>query len=609
MKKILILISTVVFAVSVQAQSDVLFADGFAYNDNCGSPEPVYCRPPLLIDPGLHINEIMYQPHARGIRDDSVPVFPWVEIYYDGLTPLNLADVRLRAEAETIDFQLPAVMLPPQSFLTVWMLPPGTGPGDFGLTNDLDFSDAQGTLFQDMGGVMEPLGDDVALYLNGIVAAFLAYGDPFENTTQMELDAIAQDLWLLDSRVPIQQLQPGESVSLVLDGFYDNAVALGQRAEEDFGTVEWQQQSPSIHQQPHQAIQISPSNGSVVMDFPIQLKWQSCDGASDYLLELRNNAEGSDLRVQRIVQTPEYTLEADDVGFDPMYWTVACLYDDEEKASPFAKAWFVASGLEGDAGPNTNVLAVAHEYQRKDSNMLCLYNFKKGKGYACEEAITHSNGTCDWDKPHDVTSPQEVRQCGIYGANNCVRASIQMVHQYRTLGLLPLAQDYISYLTFADLAPPGPATGADPEGDLGAGVGMYLGQTLQTISQVFGINSNAVEVEDDPSFNTIRNWIDADRPVILWRWSPSGSGHSTVIYGYQTEPQRILYVHDPTLGSFTVRYNEYMEQGLSPFIPVKAIVIPVTSLTEIGNPPNSIHTHASASIFADTTDGDGVVKF
>ena len=613
MKKLILVVCLSHWFLTAWSQSDVIFADGFAYLDNCSSATPAYCHPAFISTDGIHINEIMHNPHARGIADDAAPVFAWLEIYYKGDTDLDLSSINLKTESAGINNLLPFAFMPNASHLTIWMLPIGSIPADFGLINDLDFSDKQGKLFIDFNGSLSPSGDDVALYQNNTIVAFAAYGEAFNNTSQLETDALAENLWIASERIILDAINPGETLSLVLDGFYDRKQSLMVNNEADYGSVGWQQQSPSVHQQPSNAIQISPPDGSLINSYPLQLTWQSCDDADAYLLELRNTETGDDLLVQRITQMPEYTIEASDIDFDPLYWTVACLYNDQEKSSPFAKPWFIGTGIIAGGGATGHVLAVGHEFQRKDTNMLCLYRFDynlgNNKGYGCEEEIIHTGGSCNWDAPHAISSAADVRQCGPYGANNCVRASVQMVHQYRSAGTVSINQDYISYLVFNNQKPAGPAKITEPEGDLGAGVGMHINETKTVISSLFAIDENDIEVEDNPSFNDIKLWIDADRPIILWRWSPSGLGHSTVIYGYQTSPQRALFIHDPTLGNITVRFNEYMNKNLSPFIAVKAIVIPATVGTMIGNPPNSIHTHPLAHVFNDGSDVDGVVNF
>lgn len=613
MKKILSALCLIHWFLTSMAQSDVIFADSFAYLDNCSSATPAYCHPAVISSEGIHINEIMHNPHARGIVDDAAVSFPWLEIYYQGELDLDLSSISIKTESDSINALLPFALMPTGSHLTIWMLPNGTIPADFGVINDLDFSDNHGEIFIDMNGILKSTGDDVALYQNNTIVAFLAFGESFNSTTQLETDALAAGLWIASERVLLDLLNPGETLSLVLDGFYDRKQSLMVNNKEDYGSVGWQQQSPSVHQQPSNAIQISPPDGTLITSYPLQLTWQTCDDADAYLLELRNTESGGDLVVQRITQTPEYTIQVDDVDFDPLYWTVACLYNSQEKSSPFSKPWFIGTGIVAGGGATGHVLAVGHKYQRKDTNMLCLYRFDynltENKGYGCEEEIIHAGGTCNWDSAHDVASAADVRQCGAYGANNCVRASVQMVHQYRSGGALAINQDYISYLVFNNQKPAGPAKISEPEGDLGAGVGMFINETKTVISTLFGINENSIDIEDDPSFNDIKLWIDADRPVILWRWATNGLGHSTVIYGYQTTPQRALFVHDPTLGNITVRYNQYMKKNLSPFIPVKAIVIPASVGTMVGNPPNSIHGNPLAHVFNDSSDADGVVNF
>lgn len=63
----------------------------------------------------------------------------------------------------------------------------------------------------------------------------------------------------------------------------------------------------------------------------------------------------------------------------------------------------------------------------------------------------------------------------------------KMVYDFFTGGAPALDRDYIPYLIFSGLNPPGIAVAGDPEGDLGAGRGVPSGPTAAVLAQVLGV--------------------------------------------------------------------------------------------------------------------------
>jgi len=616
MGKIWFLIAAIGLVPVAQA-GEVIFADGFGISDNCAGINPFNCDPPAVDTGGLHINEVGIDPIDRGIEDASVlaPPLASVELYNGGAGAFDLTGLELQTATASVTAPLPAVSLPSNAFLTVNFLPLGESPGPLGLVDDLDFSDGSGKIFADFGGEPQPDADDLALVDGASTLAFVAWGAPLDPVSQLETDAVADGVWTAGSRVPSSQFSAGETFGLRLDGFHSSGVpgriqagAVAPSAS-DYITIPWVDQTAGI-QQPSQALQISPRDGQLFAAPPVTLSWRACPDASSYLVELFDTADGLGERVQRLVQGTSLTLIAADLDFNPVFWTVACLFNDNTVRTSFPPVWiFGIAPTSGPGGSPPVTLGVPHRFQRKDTNALCLYDFSKrgGNRIGCAEEI--ATPSCDWDKPHDVDSPADVRACGRLTENNCVRASIQMVYDFFTGGTPALNQDYISYLIFSGLNPPGIAVAADPEGDLGAGRGVPSGPTVTALSKVLGVNPGDVTVEQNPSFADIRGWIDAGRPVILFRfWRPPvGGGHATVVYGYQTTPFGAVFVHDPTAGADLVfRYSDYSSRNLRNSNAVTAIVPPASIGTPFGNPPNTDH---QGSLFDDSGDGDGIVSF
>jgi len=604
--------------VPVAQAGEVIFADGFGTSDNCAGINPFNCDPPTLDTGGLHINEIGIDPIYRGIEDaeDPAPPLAWVELYNGGAAAMDLTGLELRTGVSSVSAPLPPVSLPPNAFLTVNFLPLGQSPGPLGLVDDLDFRDGSGEIFADFGGEPQPDADDLALIDGVETLAFVAWGPPLDPVSQLEVDAVADGVWMAGSRVPASQFSAGESFGLLLDGYRSSSApgraragGIGMATASDYITIPWVDQTAGI-QQPTQPLQISPRDGQLLAAAPVTLSWRACPDASSYLVELFDTEDGTGERVQRRVQGTSVTLAAADLDFNPVFWTVACLFDNNTVRTPFPPVWvFGIAPTSGPGGSAPERLNVPHRFQRKDTNALCLYDFSErgGNRIGCAEHI--ATPSCDWDKPHDVDSPADVRACGRLTENNCVRASIQMVYDFFTGGVPTLNQDYISYLIFNGLNPPGIAVAEDPEGDLGAGRGVPSGPTVTALSKVLGVNPGDVTVRQNPSFADIRDWIDAGRPVILFRfWArPRKGGHATVVYGYQTTPFGAVFVHDPTAGADLVfRYSHYSSRNLRSSNAVTAIVPPAAIGTPFGNPPNTDH---QGSLFDDSGDGDGVVSF
>ncbi|GAB4188538.1 MAG: hypothetical protein Tsb002_14900 [Wenzhouxiangellaceae bacterium] len=600
---------------SLMAMPEVIFADGFSVGDNCARPQPAFCQPPVANRDGLHINEVRVDAIDRGLADENqlAPPLPWVELFNGADTARNLDGLSLRTAVNGVVANLPDLELPGGAFLTIYFLPLGTTAPGLGLSNDFDFSDGEGSFYADFGGQPVADSDDLALTGNVGTIGFVAWGEPLDPVSSLEINAVADGVWTAGSRIPAAQFSAGESVSLLLDGYYRNQppaldgshgpVAI--RSADDYITIPWVEQTAGI-QQPLQPLQIAPRDGQLLAAAPVTFRWRQCPDASGYLLELRDS-ELADADVdQFIAPGNSLTLQAADLRFNPAYWTVACLFDGNSVRTAFPPTWEFALVDTGGGGGGTPVaLGVTHQYQRKDSNALCLYDFARGNRYGCAETIAIGSG-CNWDGPHDVDSAADVRACGPISENNCVRASIQMTYDFLAGGVPDLHQDYISYLTFSDRNPPGIAQAAEPEGDLGAGVGMTRGETRTALAKVLGVDGGDILIEEDPSFSDIRGWIDAGRPVILFRWWRVRGGHATVVYGYRTEPFGAVLVHDPTDGpGLSYRYSRYSRQGLRTLNPLTAIVPPATIGTPFGDPPNADH---SGSLFADL-DGDGVVSF
>ena len=148
-------------------------------------------------------------------------------------------------------------------------------------------------------------------------------------------------------------------------------------------------------------------------------------------------------------------------------------------------------------------------------------------------------GQSRWDSAHETDGDWTVGNgtpVRVSPLDNmyCTRASISMIVAYHGGNL---SMDYISYWYHGE---------GEPEGDLGHGLGMWPNGNLAagTGKKAFdwAMNGNAVtSSRGKPTFNQIKSWIDAFRPMLVVE---NNDAHSVVLNGYNTEGE-LVYRTDP----------------------------------------------------------------
>lgn len=509
----------------------------------------------------IAINEVLYYADAGAVVSDY-PYGAWVELYNSGTEPGHLGGWTITGRDGITVATLPDLELPPDDYLTIYF---------YDGTNDFDFSDGEGSLYVTDAITMPFVlqGDAIALYASHPITAtlidFVAYcsgGELTPTTVECEecfsgaaayQQAVSRNLWPDGEYVDTIDLKAGESFGRRLNGF-DHDVP------HDWMIYDWTIYQLPVPSQPENPIQISPTNALFFEDESITLTWEECGPSIlSYQLQVDSTSAFTATLVDTTTTAVSYTLPVTDGLY---FWRVRAT-DDQGQTSPWSAVWsfgigdimadgvFVGGGGVAVSSDEVGMMGtVVHQYQRKDTDMICLYDCTNGWGRrGCQEGGAHP-----WNAPHNVNSPAQVRACP-HCANYCVRASVQMINHFYGGNLY---QDYISYHIFEGVKPPGPRHAGDPEGDLGHGKGVGLSAEKEVLS--WALNGASITYKVNPSFSDIKGWIDENRPIESGRYWRGGGGHASVIYGYRCFPPcntGRAYVHDPTLGSLLVDYNVY----------------------------------------------------
>jgi hypothetical protein len=222
-------------------------------------------------------------------------------------------------------------------------------------------------------------------------------------------------------------------------------------------------------------------------------------------------------------------------GYSPVYGENGVLYDISYSWTPTASGTYnVRISYSGNRlySPLTSLsstltvggavdLGIVPVVQHKDTAMLCLDG--------CDLQGDHA-----WDNPHLSVG------CN-HDSQYCVRACVSMGVSYFGGHL---SQDRISYYYMREIR-----GNTSPEKDLGHN---YPIQTLEEIRSILSwalnVPSTGVVYRDSkPTFAEIKGWIDSGRPIVR-RFLPGGTGHVTIIDGYEDAGQ-MVHVIDPGTGS------------------------------------------------------------
>jgi formylglycine-generating enzyme required for sulfatase activity len=467
---------------------------------------------------GIRINEVMFYPNSGE--------YEWVELKNTGTSPVSLQGYGLTDEDGNW-YRFPSALpsIPAGAFVVVVF------DGASSASDDYNFSENVATLHSPAGivNIFEDGADQVALYSDTMynkiylpliqksggtnqpasgaarqpradvppVVSFVAWGAP---PGEDAANAFAAGIWTpnwfkslargLGAGAPNEPLATGETLGL-LPGSQTNtpddwtlylASQTTRGSENQLPIISW----------------FYPAAGATVDGATFAVSWAPVEGATGYRFQMDDNSDFSSPVTDQILTEAAY-IPSTPVAEGTYYWRVKIIFASGE--SPWSSGVQVHSltlPLAGSAvAPKTilasKTLTITWQLQHKDTNMLCL-------------AGDPETGDLAWDRPHTTR--------GTHGNMYCARASVAMMASYYGGHL---SQDRITHEIFQDNA---------PEGNLGHDVGVTLGQIDTSVSWALG--TNITRQNGKPTFQQIKNWIDANQPI-----GSAIPGHMRVIDGYK----------------------------------------------------------------------------
>ncbi|MHC5110461.1 MAG: dockerin type I domain-containing protein [Planctomycetota bacterium] len=505
-------------------------AEGVSVDENQNSiPDECEAAPQTL----TRLCEIMVRPDTGDHQ--------WVELYVGQDAAIAGWQIsNQRGGAYTIPAALP-LPLPGPSVVIHF---DGLGPA----ADDYDFSDGVAELHTPPGmvDIFDPQAGEVALYTSidhgpETLRSYVAYGGPPENGVD---DAVDAGLWHRSWWIPVYVGfgAEEEGVSLAANrtiGTYPGATGAypNHWITYEAGDVTLGAQNVM----PRSYVSTIES-GTVFGTDAVAIGWLGTAG-SNYQFQLANNPSMTSPIVDTVLAEPFYNSSGG-IPAGQYWWRARSITHDGRasawspaKPAEFIDAPTVAGGIQ------QNTLGVTWLRQRKDTDLLCLDGCQEGP-------TTLTSGQGPWDTTH----PDNIYT---HGRNNCVRASTAMI---ATLYGGNISQDRISYEYFERNGSPIKNWGGvgNPHKDLGHDMTTIVcGTDGATGGRLFewalGLNQTDVHYAfGAPTFNQVRNWIDAGRPLMRF----DGVSHQTVIAGYRilangTQQVRLL---DPWSGPSWVNF-------------------------------------------------------
>ncbi len=491
------------------------------------------------------INEVLFYP-----QPDQ---YEWVELRNTGDTIANLNGFSLTDEdGHWYRFPHDLPVVPAGGFVVVIFDGLGSAYDDY------DFTDNVATLHSTLVNVFEDDADQCALYsygyfiylplilkntsstvvnaptsftsiLSSSIADFVAWGAvPQEDAHNASVaGAWPEALFVntyrgLGEASPDLVLQPGESIGLLPGSLlhHPDYWTLYQTSEVTEGAVN---ALPNISW-------FYPSAGATIDSETFTISWNALFGATGYRFQLDDVADFTSPVTDTVLGTPAYMPTAG-ILEGTYYWRVKTIFPDGESN------WTSGVEIHSLTIPNisfnspsatsaSKTLGITWQLQHKDTNMLCLDG-------------DNETGDFAWDAPHVDR--------GAHGNKYCVRASVSMIASYYGG---TLSQDRISYEIFKDFFP-------GPEFDLGHDIGVAPPpDPAETDILSWALGQPVLLHTGKPDFQEIKNWIDADQPIMS-----RIRGHMRVIDGYteftlSTVEFQFIHLLDPWDRAKWVSYED-----------------------------------------------------
>ncbi|MCD6345660.1 MAG: VWA domain-containing protein [Anaerolineae bacterium] len=454
-------------------------------------------------------------------------------------------------------------------------------------TDDYDFSDNKAVLYAGSGltGIFEDAGDQVALYSGSTHSAativdFVAWGiEPEEAAANAAATGIWQPGWFATFESGFGDtsdedlLAPDESLGRYPGG----SARVGRQA---FTVYQNDQLTPGAANPVPLSSFYTPENGAIVETTGFSVSWSPVPGATSYRFQLDDDqAFGSPLYDTIVTESnfkPPAPLPA-----GTYYWRVKATGGEEGPWMGPIEIGIVVFGAQMSVQAE-KVLGITPVRQNKDSRLLCLDGDPEGDP-------TTDNSENAWDAVAPCTVPPCTNTTKYeHGTMYCVVASIRMMASYYGGDL---TMDRIAYHIAQEWTGNTHAGTNDnnPNNDLAHNDGWsYHDEEDEGIS--WALDTTLVATDGKPSFNDIKTWIDADRPIMFRR-----PGHLMVMDGYREEDgDQYIHILDPDQPPDCWRWQDYSTQDMFGYWPG-----PVSA-------PSVRSDEASVST---DSDGDGIMDF
>ncbi len=270
-----------------------------------------------------------------------------------------------------------------------------------------------------------------------------------------------------------------------------------------------------------------PPDGAIIESTTFAISWNDINGANAYRFQMDDSIDFSSVYTDTNLTEPSF-IPVNPVPPGIYYWRVKAIMDTLE--SPWSGSKSVQSIAMPEAIPGSSDLPdgtvalksipVRFQEQQKDTDMVCL------------DGDTETGPTA-WDTPQYDRSA--------HSAVYCSRAVISMMASYYGG---ELSQDRISYEIFHK---------GSPEGELGHNQRVYVDQVERAINWALGMEIPLVIGK--PSFQEIKDWIDANQPVYT-----TVPGHARLLIGYHEYVQdnttfQLIQLLDPATQMRWVAYD------------------------------------------------------
>jgi hypothetical protein len=381
------------------------------------------------LEPAPIVTEVMLVPRDDDTSGPCQTPSPWIELFNPRESAVNLESVVLRT-TEHSEWRFPAgAPLPPGEFVLVCYdgAPPEHetgGTGIFHAPNRLA-PPANGLL-----SVWERTESDQEGDLR--LVSFAAWGEPAPHEPS---ELAAGTIWRPGGFIPLTENFGYYEPRAQLEAGWSFGVYPGSRANVPGNWVLYahHEVTPRRDNRIPSVKLFTPSDGAVVRSEDVSIGWRRRHEDEMYTFTLFER-DGETVRevqegLRRPLFRPKNILPPGRYYYEVQTRVQGQSYGSSSDGSP--KWSIVSSALCCESSSVFHSTKMRHEFQRKDTRLLCLGGCGPGL----------------WGSPHDLGG---CLKDGVHGSQNCGRASISMLVSF--YGGACLSQDYIAFANGEDLA-------------------------------------------------------------------------------------------------------------------------------------------------------------